>query len=145
VQVKFKSIRQAGGTADVLSEHGIADYKFGRQPVDVRRNEQMMFYAAAALECGALPPRAEYSICIIQPEVKKTPMVDTVTHEELLDLTARLKEAAKNARSAKPRFSAGDHCQWCPARQTCRVRVESPFAALKAALTRHDTIRKEVK
>ena len=47
----------------------------------------------------------------------------------------RLKEAAKNARSKKPRFAAGDHCQWCPARQTCRVRVESPFAALKAALT----------
>jgi len=135
VQVKFKSIRQAGGTADVLSEHGVADYKFGRMPVDVKKNEQMMFYAAAALECGALPKRSEYSLCIIQPEVKKTPMVDVVTHDELIDITARLKAAAANAKSKKPRFSAGDHCQWCPARQTCRVRVESPFAALKAALT----------
>jgi len=145
VQVKFKSIRQAGGTADVLSEHGVADYKFGRMPVEVKKNEQMMFYAAAALECGALPKRPEYSLCIIQPEVKKTPMVDVVTHDELIDITARLKEAAKNARSSKPRFASGDHCQWCPARQTCRVRVESPFAALKAALTRTETKRDERK
>lgn len=132
-QVKFKSIRNAGGTADVLAEHGIADYKFGTRPVEVKKNEQMMFYAAAALECGALTPRKEYSLCIIQPAVKKTPMVDIVTHEELLDLTARLKDAAKNARSKKPRFASGDHCTFCPARQTCPVRVESPFAALKAA------------
>jgi Protein of unknown function (DUF2800) len=145
VQVRFRSIRQAGGTADVLSEHGVADYKFGRMPVSVKRNEQMMFYAAAALECGALPKRSEYSLCIIQPEVKKTPMVDVVTHDELIDITARLKEAAANARSKKPRFAAGDHCLWCPARQTCRVRVESPFAALKAALYPTETKRKEVK
>lgn len=144
-QVKFKSIRQAGGTADVLPDFGVADYKFGRMPVSVKKNEQMMFYAAAALECGALPKRSEYSLCIIQPEVKKTPMVDVVTHDELLDITARLKEVAKNARSKKPRFAAGDHCQWCPARQACRVRVESPFAALKAALYPTETKRKEVK
>jgi hypothetical protein len=133
VQVKFKSIRNAGGTADVLSPHGIADYKFGRLPVDVKKNEQMMFYAAAAVECGELPVQSEYSICIIQPEVKKTPMVDIVTHAELVDLTKRLKDAAKNARSKKPRFASGDHCTFCPARQTCRTRLESPFAALKAA------------
>ena len=49
VQVKFKSIRSAGGTADVLSEHGVADYKFGKMPVAWKRNEQMMFYCAAAV------------------------------------------------------------------------------------------------
>lgn len=134
VQVKFKSIRNAGGTADVLAAHGIADYKFGRIPVEVKKNEQMMFYAAAAVESGELPERSEYELCIIQPEVKKTPMVDVVSHAELIDLTARLKEAAKNAKSKKPRFASGDHCMWCPARQTCRVRLESPFAAIKAAL-----------
>lgn len=134
VQVKFKSIANAGGTADVLSPHGIADYKFGRIPVDVKKNEQMMFYAAAAIESGHLAEQAEYEICIIQPEVKKTPMVDVVSHAELVDITKRLKDAAKNAKSKKPRFASGDHCLWCPARQTCRVRLESPFAALKAAL-----------
>ena len=133
VQVRFRSIRNAGGTADVLAPHGIADYKFGSRPVDVTKNEQMMFYAAAAIECGALAPRKEYSLCIIQPEVKKTPMVDVVTHDELIDLTARLKEAAKNARSKKPRFASGDHCTFCPARQRCPTRLDSPFAALKAA------------
>lgn len=136
VQVRFRSIRNAGGTADVLAEHGIADYKFGSMKVDVKRNEQMMFYAAAALECGALAPRKSYDLCIIQPAVKKTPMVDTVTHEELVEITTRLKEAAKNARSSRPRFAAGDHCTFCPARRECKVRVESPFAALKAALKR---------
>lgn len=135
-EVRFRSIRNAGGTADVLAEHGIADFKFGSMKVDVKRNEQMMFYAAAALECGALQPRKTYDICIIQPAVKKAPMVDTVTHEELIEITARLKEAAANARSTKPRFAAGDHCTFCPARHTCTTRIESPFAALKAALKR---------
>lgn len=134
VRVKFKSIASAGGTGDVISDHGIADYKFGRMPVDVKKNEQMMFYAAAAIECGKLPKIPEYSLCIIQPEVKKTPMVDVVSYDELIDITARLKEAAKNAKSKNPRFASGDHCTFCPARQSCRVRLESPFAALKAAL-----------
>lgn len=136
VEVKFRSIRNAGGTADVLAEHGVADYKFGSMRVDHKKNAQMMFYAAAALECGALKPRKTYDICIIQPAIKKTPMVDTVTHEELVEITARLKDAAANARSARPRFAAGDHCAFCPARQTCKTRIESPFAALKAALKR---------
>ena len=147
VRVKFKSIRNAGGTADVLTDHGVADYKFGTRPVDVKRNEQMMFYAAAALEQGELEPRKEYELCIIQPAIKKTPMVDVVTHEELVEITARLKEAAKNAKSSKPRYASGEHCTFCPARQTCRTRLESPFVALRAALeaNRTETKRKEAK
>jgi len=146
VRVKFKSIRNAGGTADVLTDHGVADYKFGTRPVGVKRNEQMMFYAAAALECGALPKREEYELCIIQPAIKRAPMVDYVAYEELVHITARLKEAAKNARSSKPRYASGEHCTFCPARQTCPVRLESPFAALRAALetNRNETRRKEV-
>lgn len=135
VKVKFRSIRSAGGTADILAPHGIADYKFGVKPVSVKGNKQMMFYAAAALEAKELQPRKEYSLCIIQPAIKKAPMVDTVSHEELIEITARLKEAAANARSRKPRFASGDHCTFCPGRQGCRTRLESPFAALKAALT----------
>jgi hypothetical protein len=145
VQVRFRSIRNAGGTADVLSDHGIADYKFGTRPVGVTKNEQMMFYATAALECGELAPREEYDLCIIQPAIKKGPMVDTVRHEELVEITARLKEAAKNARSSKPRYASGEHCTFCPARQTCPTRLESPFAALRAALNRNETTRNERK
>lgn len=143
VKVKFKSIRSAGGTADILAPHGIADYKFGSKPVNVRGNKQMMFYAAAALECGELEERSTYDICIIQPAVKRGPMVSTVYHDELIEITAKLKEAAANARSSKPRYAAGDHCLFCPARRGCKYRLESPFAALKAALKRTEPNRTE--
>ena len=141
IQVKFKSIRQAGGTIDLLTETGSADFKFGSRAVEVKDNAQLQFYLAAAVERGVILPRSEYQLAIIQPAVSAKALVDTVPHRALIDMTEKLRAAVKNAKSKNPTISPGDHCTYCPRRQVCPERLSFVPAAFQAALNRHERNR----
>jgi hypothetical protein len=102
----------------------IYDYKHGSGiPVEVERNEQLMYYGLGALlstqqvfECD------EVELTIVQPRCyhEKGPIRRwRFPAYELLDFAADLKEAAVATENPAAPLNAGDHCRFCPAAGIC--------------------------
>jgi len=138
-----KFLPGAFGSCDVLGRIGntayVIDWKFGDGiAVDAEQNEQLMYYAAAAMrtpEVAWVFEGADVIECvIIQPPVIRQ---WTTTPARIKAFEKELKQAVKVSAQPNAPLKAGTHCKFCPARPTCPQMTGAVERALKVKL---DTI-----
>lgn len=129
-RVDFSHIAPEGfGTADViLIGSGILhviDFKYGKGvPVDATNNLQMALYALGALKKYELLYRIEtVRMTIHQPRLDSVSTWELPV-EDLLQLGEWFKPRAQLAFEGKGKFTPGDHCRFCRARQMCKARAD---------------------
>ena len=125
------------GSTDFVGRMGdkavVLDWKFGDGVmVSAEENEQLMFYAAAAMRTTALQwafeGATEIECVIVQP-----PMIRrwTTTPERIAQFEHQLVKAVKAAEQPDAGLKAGDHCRWCAAKPVCpQMTGEAERAAL---------------
>ena len=128
------------GSTDLLGRIGkrafILDWKFGSGvAVDAEENDQLMFYAAAAMRTPEVQwvfdDCDEIECIIVQPPSVKRWVTTTQRIKEFeTDLKAAVKIAAK---PDAPLF-AGEHCRWCAAKPTCPMMTGAVERALHAQI-----------
>lgn len=118
------------GTADALIISGktvcIVDFKYGKGiEVSADYNPQMMCYALGCIQMfDHLYDIDKVLMVIIQPRLSNLSEF-TISKANLLDWAkTTLMPAAKLAYAGEGEYCAGDHCQFCCAKATCRKRAE---------------------
>jgi hypothetical protein len=119
------------GTADVviLSQHRVRviDLKFGKGiPIEAKDNSQLRLYALGAWSKfkEEYPEIKEVEYTIHQPRLESI-TTDGTSLARLLDwANYYVKPKAKKAWAGTGEFVAGDHCQFCRAKHTCRARSD---------------------
>jgi hypothetical protein len=115
------------GSTDLMGRIGdkavILDWKFGSGvPVPAEENEQLMFYAAAAMRTPeakwVFDGATEVELVIIQPPTIKR---WTTTIERIKQFEQTLVRAVKLAQQPDAPLKNGDHCRWCAAKPVCPV------------------------
>ena len=104
----------------------VIDFKYGMGVlVDAERNPQMMCYALGLLEAfdGIYPIR---TVCmsIFQPRRSNVSTCEMSKRDLLIWAETVLSPTARLAYKGEGAFKAGDHCQFCPVKATCRKRAE---------------------
>ena len=111
----------------------VADYKHGQTAVEVRENQQLLFYALGA----AIVHEYDFEdveMVIIQP---RSPHANgpirswTVNKDYLANWAQVLVSAAKLARSPNAPLSQGAHCRFCVAKGICPKQGEAVEKALE--------------
>lgn len=109
-------IEDYGGTIDLCSilpdRYVLADWKFGKTVVAVEQNKQLLSYASLVRE--EFGPKDLYECYIVQPQVYDEPQRTTYTDAEVLSHWEKVKDASTSQKRV-----AGDHCKYCPWKQTC--------------------------
>lgn len=108
----------------VKDEIHVIDFKWGRIPVQVINNAQLLFYAACA---GELSPRAEgVTMHIVQPRagIFEDWYADTTVISEFMH-DAALTDAKLIAKDTT--FGPSDHCTFCPANPHSRGDKGTPM------------------
>ena len=125
------------GTGDlVIVADGILeviDLKYGKGvPVSAEDNSQMRLYGLGAVsQFGCLYDIQKVRMTICQPRLDSV-STDEMSMEELLIWAGKyLLPRAKMAHAGEGEYSAGDHCQFCRARYTCRARAEANLELAK--------------
>ncbi len=111
----------------------IIDYKHGLGVlVESEGNTQMMCYALGALEAfDDLYDVSRIEMTIFQPR-RDNVSTSSITKEDLLTWAEEvLKPTAVLAYEGKGEFKAGDHCQFCKVKATCRKRAETNLELAK--------------
>ena len=130
----------AFGSCDVLGRMGdvayVIDWKFGDGiAVDATENEQLMYYAAAAMrtpEAAWVFKGATVIECvIIQPPVIRR---WTTTPARIKQFEKDLKRAVKVASLPDAALKPGSHCKFCPAKPTCPAMTGAVDRALRVKL-----------
>jgi len=115
------------GSTDLMGRIGnkaiILDWKFGAGvPVPAEENEQLMFYAAAAMRTPeakwVFDGATEVELVIIQPPTIKR---WTTTIERIKQFEQTLIRAVKIAEQPDAPLKNGDHCRWCAAKPVCPI------------------------
>jgi aldehyde:ferredoxin oxidoreductase len=115
------------GSTDLMGRIGnkaiILDWKFGAGvPVPAEENEQLMFYAAAAMRTPeakwVFDGATEVELVIIQPPTIKR---WTTTIQRIKEFEQTLVRAVKLAQQPDAPLKNGDHCRWCSAKPVCPV------------------------
>ena len=104
----------------------IIDFKYGLGIlVDAHDNPQMMCYALGALEIyDGIYDIETIKMTIFQPR-RENISTYTMDKLELLQWAEQyLKPTAELAYNGEGEYKAGDHCQFCRAKATCRKRAE---------------------
>ena len=104
----------------------IIDFKYGLGIlVEAENNPQMMCYALGALDIyDGIYDIEEVRMTIFQPRRDNISSF-TMKKEDLLSWADNvLKPAAELAIKGEGDFKAGDHCQFCTVKATCRKRAE---------------------
>jgi hypothetical protein len=132
------------GSADFLGRLGdravVLDWKFGDGvAVEVEENEQLMFYAAAAMRTPEVKwvfeGATEIECIIVQPPAVKRWVT---TPDRIKKFERQLKRAVKLAAAPDAKFAVGDHCDWCAAKPICPKMTGAVDRALKAQLANLD-------
>lgn len=125
-----KYVPEGFGTGDcVIIADGtlsVIDYKHGKGIlVEAERNSQMLCYALGALELfDGIYDIETVSMTIFQPR-RENVSTYIVTKAELLQWAEEvLIPRAKLAYAGEGDFTAGEHCQFCKVKATCRKRAE---------------------
>jgi hypothetical protein len=103
----------------------ILDWKFGDGVmVGAEENEQLMFYAAAAMRtpsCAwAFKDVTEVECVIIQPPFLRT---WTTTVERIAEFERQLVRAVNTAGLPRAPLADGDWCKWCTAKPVCPIKT----------------------
>ena len=120
----------------------IVDYKHGLGVlVSADHNTQMMCYALGALELfDDLYDITTIKMTIFQPR-RSNVSTWSITKEELLEWADTvLRPTAALAYEGKGEFKAGNHCQFCKAKATCRKRAEYNLQLAKYDFVMPDTL-----
>lgn len=134
------------GSCDLLgrldSRAVVLDWKFGNGViVDAVENEQLMFYAAAAMRTKAtqwiFKDCKDVELIIIQPPMIKrwvtsVERIKTFEHQLLSAVNAAMKLDAP--------LREGSHCKWCAAKPTCPLMTGAVDRALQVKLEAIDPI-----
>lgn len=128
------------GSADIIGRRGmtaiILDWKFGNGVlVDAEENEQLMFYAAAAMRtpetAWIFEGTTEVELIIIQPPgIKRW----TTTVKRLKRFEAELLGAVNLSAKAAAPLKSGTWCRWCPASATCPAQSGEVERTIKTSL-----------
>ena len=132
------------GSCDLLGRIGdraiVLDWKFGDGvAVGVEENEQLLFYAAAAMRTPSVAwvfdGATEIECVIVQPPSVKR-WVTTVERVKIFEnnLVASVKESQKKNAG----LSAGEHCRWCAAKPICPKMTGAVDRALQEQLVSLD-------
>ena len=134
------------GSTDLLGRIGnkaiILDWKFGDGvPVPAEENEQLMFYAAAAMRTPeakwAFEGATEVECIIVQPpEVKRW----LTTPERIQRFEKTLKRAVKAATHIDAPLKVGDHCRWCAAKPICPMMTGAVDRAVQTQIQGLDKV-----
>jgi hypothetical protein len=132
------------GSTDLMGRIGnkaiILDWKFGSGViVTAEENEQLMFYAAAAMRTPeaqwVFDGATEVELVIIQP-----PMIRrwTTTIERIKQFERQLVQAVKESQYPDAVLHSGDHCRWCAAKPVCPQMTGAVDRALQVQLKEID-------
>ena len=132
------------GSVDLIGRLGdravILDWKFGSGvSVEVEENEQLMFYAAAAMRTKGLEwvfdGAASIELVIVQPpSVKRW----KTTAKRIREFEKTLKKAIDLSETPDAPLASGKHCKWCAAKPTCPLMTGEVDRALQASLDNID-------
>jgi hypothetical protein len=118
----------------------VLDWKFGDGVVvSAEENDQLMFYAAAAMRTPALQWAfdgvTEIECIIVQP-----PMIRrwVTTKERVAQFERDLVRAVKAAQLPNATLKAGDHCRWCAAKPVCPQMTGAVERALQTQVKEID-------
>ncbi|ABO49722.1 conserved hypothetical protein [Desulforamulus reducens MI-1] len=117
--------------ADEIME--IADLKYGKGvPVSALDNPQMKLYALGAInQFNLLYDFQIVRMTIVQPRLDSISIAE-LSVKELLDWAENtVKPLAAMAIKGEGEFKAGNHCQFCKARFTCRARADKNLELAK--------------
>jgi len=132
------------GSTDLVGRIGnkavVLDWKFGSGvPVPAEENEQLLFYAAAAMRTESLKWAfegvTEIECIIVQPPFTKR---WTTTVERVKQFELELVQAVKAAMQDDAELSQGDHCRWCAAKPICPQMTGAVDRALKQQIVNLD-------
>ena len=135
-----KFLPGAFGSCDVLGRMGdvayVIDWKFGDGiAVGAEENEQLMYYAAAAMRtpevAWVFEGATSIECIIIQPPVIRR---WTTTPTRIKAFEKDLKRAVKAASLPDAKLNPGAHCRFCPAKPTCPEMTGAVDRALKVKL-----------
>jgi len=99
----------------------VLDWKFGSGvAVSAEENDQLMFYAAAAMRTPnahwVFDGATEIELIIVQPpSIKRW----VTTPERIKQFERELVAAVQEAQRPDARLATGDHCRWCAAKPIC--------------------------
>jgi hypothetical protein len=135
------------GSCDLIGRIGnraiVLDWKFGDGvAVSVEENEQLMFYAAAAMRTEsakwAFEGVDEIECVIIQP-----PMIRrwVTTPERIAQFETQLQHAVYESEKKTATMKAGEHCRWCAAKPTCPQMTGAVDRALHTSLESLDALK----
>ena len=144
-------VEQGFGTADcVIIADGtlrVIDYKHGLGVlVSAEGNSQMMCYALGALELfDGIYDIQTVKMTIFQPRRDNVSTYE-ISKEELLKWGNEvLAPTAQLAFNGEGEFHAGEHCQFCKVKATCRKRAEHNLELAKYDFAMPDTLdRREI-
>ena len=127
------------GSADLIGRIDdravILDWKFGRGEVDVEDNEQLLFYAAAAMRTKGLEWAfegvSEIECVIVQPPAVKR---WTTTVARVKQFERDLVAAVTTSADSYAPLNVGDHCRYCPAKPICPQMTGAAERALKVQI-----------
>lgn len=122
----------------------IIDYKHGLGIlVEADHNPQMMCYALGALELfDGIYDISTIRMTIFQPRRDNVSTYECSKEELLSWADNTLAPTAALALSGQGEFAAGDHCQFCKVKATCRKRAEHNLELAKYDFAMPDTLDK---
>ena len=128
VKVEFEGVKHLEnvfGTVDFIGRIDdrvvVLDWKFGDGvAVPAEENDQLLFYAAAAMKTSELnwvfEDATEIELIIVQPPVLRR---WTTTFKRLDHFIEDLQDAVKAASKPDAHLEVGDWCRWCAAKPIC--------------------------
>jgi hypothetical protein len=133
------------GSTDLIGRIGnraiVLDWKFGDGVmVEAEENDQLMFYAAAAMRTDsakwAFDGAEEIELIIVQPPFTRRWVTTRARIEQFeRDLARAVKVSAQSDATMK----SGEHCRWCAAKPICPAMTGAVDRALKQQLVELDT------
>lgn len=128
------------GSTDLLGRIGdravVLDWKFGDGvPVEAEENEQLLFYAAAAMRTPTVSwvfaNASEIELVIVQPpHIRRW----VTSAERIAAFESDLLRAVKAALKGDAPLKAGSHCRWCAAKPVCPQMTGAADRALAAKI-----------
>jgi len=132
------------GSCDLLGRIGnraiVLDWKFGDGvAVTAEENEQLLFYAAAAMRTPSVSwvfdGAKEIECVIIQP-----PMIRrwVTTVERVKQFELQLLQAVNSSQKTDAPIAVGEHCRWCSAKPVCPAMTGAVDRAINLQLDQLD-------